>query len=29
MPTKDDFDMMDGNVDGVLTMDEWKEFIGC
>ena len=29
MPTEDDFKMMDENDDGVLTTEEWKEFIGC
>ena len=27
MPTEADFKMMDENDDGVLTTEEWKEFI--
>ena len=31
MPSENDFNMMDGNgtADGVLTMDEWVQFVGC
>merc|ERR1712034_7325 len=29
MPTEDDFRLMDENDDGVLTMEEWKEVVGC
>ena len=29
MPKERDFTMMDENGDGVLTIDEWKIFVGC
>merc|ERR1719295_1236490 len=31
MPSKDDFDAIDGNGDGngILTMGEWRSYVGC
>ena len=29
MPTEADFKIMDENHNGVLTMEEWKEVVGC
>eukprot|EP00092_Neocalanus_flemingeri_P021815 GFUD01023664.1.p1 GENE.GFUD01023664.1~~GFUD01023664.1.p1 ORF type:complete len:151 (-),score=32.19 GFUD01023664.1:217-648(-) len=31
MPTEADFNMVDGNgtADGMMTMDEWKNYVGC
>ena len=29
MPTEEDFNNMDVNDDGVLTLGEWYQFVGC
>merc|ERR1719193_1838234 len=29
MPTKEDFDLMDPNKDGIMTMGEWRETVDC
>ena len=29
MPTEADFKMMDENDDDILTIEEWKQLIGC